>query len=442
MRQLFGTDGMRGVAGNFPLDPRTIFAFGQALGRWATTHGGQPVLIGMDTRESGPWITEALAAGLVRQGAVPRFAGRITTPGVAWLTKTGPFVAGVMISASHNPYQDNGLKVFNHSGYKLADEVELELEQSIFAHLALEEITDSLPVAVDPGLDAQYLDYLLSLVHYRLDGLKVVLDCANGASVHLAPELFTRLGATVVKMGTEPDGRNINAGCGALHVEALRDRVVAEGADAGFAFDGDADRCIAVSRSGRIIDGDATLLICARHLKARGRLGSSVVATVMSNLGFEKALERDGIALTRAKVGDKYVLEQMHALNAPIGGEQSGHVIFTEHATTGDGMLSALKMLEAKVADGRPLDEMIADLVVYPQKLVNVRLKERRPVETLPGVQREIAAAQAAMGETGRVLVRWSGTEALLRVMVEAANPEHVEVWTRRIADAARAELA
>jgi phosphoglucosamine mutase len=441
-RQLFGTDGMRGVAGQFPLDPKTIFAFGQALGSWATAHDGQQVLIGMDTRESGPWITEALAAGLVHQGAIPRFAGLITTPGVAWLTKTGPFVAGVMISASHNPFQDNGLKVFDHSGYKLADAVELELEQSIFARLALEGLTGSLPVSVDPGLDEAYLQYLLSLFPYRLDGLKIVLDCANGASVHLAPELFTRLGATVVKIGCDPDGKNINQGCGALHVEALRDRVVAEQADAGFAFDGDADRCIAVSRSGRIVDGDATLLICARHLKAQGRLGSSVVATVMSNLGFEKALERDGIALTRAKVGDKYVLEQMHALNAPIGGEQSGHVIFTEHATTGDGMLSALKMLEAKVAAGRTLDEMISDLVVYPQKLVNVRLKERRPVETLPLVQSEMAAAEAVMGGTGRVLVRWSGTEALLRVMVEAANPEHVETWTTRIADAARAELA
>ena len=319
VRQLFGTDGMRGVAGEFPLNAVTVYALGQALGSWAATHTVQnsapQVIIGMDTRESSPWLAEALAAGLVERGVAVRFAGLITTPGVAWLTRTGPFAAGVMISASHNPFQDNGIKIFDHSGYKIADEVELEFEQQIFALLKDTSTVPPFSLTEDPGLDHQYVEFLRSTFSHTLEGKTVVLDCANGASAHLAPNLFQSLGATVIAIGCEPDGRNINQDCGALHIESLRNHVIQEKADFGFAFDGDSDRCIGVSATGRTIDGDAMLLVCARHLKAAGTLGESVVATVMSNLGFEKALERDGIRLLRTGVGDKYVLEEM---NSPV----------------------------------------------------------------------------------------------------------------------------
>jgi len=442
VRKLFGTDGMRGVAGEPPLDRETVFAFGQALGRWSAGRESPQVLIGMDTRESGPWLAETLAGGLASEGAQPRFAGLITTPGVAWLTRTGPFAAGVMISASHNPFHDNGLKVFDHSGFKIPDATEYGIELEIFERLARGVRPEALTLAADPGLDRKYIDYLVSTFPFRLDGLKLVIDCAHGAAVHLAPALFERLGARVVAIGANPTGRNINDGCGALHIDRLRERVLAENADAGFAFDGDADRCLAVSKSGRVLDGDATLLICARHLRSRNRLGADVVATVMSNLGFELALKNEGIGLTRAAVGDKYVLEEMVRLNAAIGGEQSGHVIFREYATTGDGLMTALRILEAKTESGRPLDELVAGFDSYPQKLVNVRVKERRPLADLPLVQSEIRAAEAQMNGQGRVLVRFSGTEPLARVMVEAANPEHVEYWSARIADAIRAELS
>ncbi len=446
-RQLFGTDGMRGVAGEFPLDRRTVYAFGEALGEWAASHApqtGQPpqVLVGMDTRESGPWLAEALAGGLGSKGVTVRFAGLVTTPGVAWLTKTGPFAAGVMISASHNPFQDNGLKVFNHSGYKLPDETEATIEAAIFRALENSVEAAPLPLTVDPGLDHEYSRYLASTFRGRLDGWRIVLDCANGAAVELAPALFRGLGADVVATSVNPDGRNINAGCGALHVEGLQQRVVAEGAACGFAFDGDADRCIAVSHSGKVIDGDAMLLVCARHLRSRGELGHEVVATVMSNLGFEKALERDGIALLRTPVGDKYVLEEMIRRDAEIGGEQSGHVIFHRHATTGDGMLTALRVLEAMVGAGKTLDELTADLTVFPQKLVNVRIGRKKPLSELPAVQAAIAEAERDFSGAGRVLVRFSGTEPLARVMVEGADGGKVQHWVSHLAALLKDELS
>jgi phosphoglucosamine mutase len=436
---------MRGVAGEYPLDPATVQAFGQALGKWARGHaepGQSPrVLVGMDTRESGPALAESLAGGLAAEGVAIQFAGLITTPGVAWLTKTGPFVAGVMISASHNPYHDNGLKAFDHSGFKLPDATELELEREIFALLEARRPARPLPLTADPGLDAAYLDSLAATFPRSLAGVRIVLDCANGAATHLGPELFKRLGADVIAIGCQPNGRNINDQCGALHVEDLRDRVLAEGADFGFAFDGDADRCIGVTHGGRIVDGDAMLLVCGRHLHRANRLGAAVVATVMSNLGFEKALERDGIALIRTGVGDKYVLEEMLKRDLPIGGEQSGHVIFREFATTGDGLLSALRVLDAALADGRPLDEQLADLVVYPQRLTNLKVREKIPVSQLPGVSAEIAAAEADFAGNGRVLVRYSGTEPKIRVMVEGADSAQVDRWLDRIVAAVRAEL-
>lgn len=442
-RQLFGTDGIRGVAGRYPLDAPTAHALGVALGRWAKgQHTAPEVLLGMDTRESGPWLAAQVAGGLVEAGVRPRFAGLITTPGVAYLTRTRDFVAGVMISASHNPYQDNGIKVFDHSGFKLPDQQELALEQTIFEVLRNGTPAEGASLKVDAGLDLAYVDFLASTISCRLDGLEIVLDCANGAACEIAPPLFKRLGANVTSIGCSPDGRNINLDCGALHTEQLRHEVVRRGADVGIAFDGDADRCMMVSRSGKLIDGDAVLLIVGSAMKSEDKLpGSVVVATVMSNLGLERALQDRGIAMLRTQVGDKYVLEEMITRGAAVGGEQSGHVIFPQHATTGDGMLTALRVLEIVCQSGKSLDELTADLKNYPQTIVNVKVAEKRPLSELPGVQEEIRRAESEFAGTGRILVRFSGTETLARVMVEGENRDQVHSVANRIADAIRAEL-
>ncbi|HYP13347.1 MAG TPA: phosphoglucosamine mutase [Bryobacteraceae bacterium] len=442
-RQLFGTDGVRGVAGEYPLDPKTTYALGMAFGRWAAKHHPEPqVMIGMDTRESSTWIARQVAGGLKAGGVEPKFAGLITTPGVAYLTRSRDFVAGVMISASHNPYQDNGIKVFDHSGFKLPDTAEHALETQLFA--ILEGGVNPVPadLNVDEGLDEAYLTYLVSTVRSRFDNLKLVVDCANGAASELAKPLFERLGATIYPTHCLPDGRNINLNCGALHVENLRDEVLARNADAGVAFDGDADRCILMSKSGRTIDGDAILLILGEHWKGQGKLKQDmVVATVMSNLGLERALERRGITMLRTGVGDKYVLEEMIRRDAAIGGEQSGHVIFRDYATTGDGLLTALQLLEICCSSGQDLDQLAADLQVFPQVLVNVRVKQRKPLSDLPAVQQEIRLAEEQFGDKGRVLVRFSGTEPLARVMVEGLELDHVKGVAERIAGVIRTEL-
>jgi len=436
-KQLFGTDGIRGVAGEPPLDPRTVHAFGLALGTEAFRLDSRPeILIGMDTRESGPWISEQAAGGLSERGVRVRFAGVVTTPGIAYLTRTDSFAAGVMISASHNPYRDNGIKVFGHSGFKLPDEEEHAMEEEIFRLLGTRIDPQPRPLTIDPGLDQRYLDYLLSTVSTSLSGIRMVVDCGHGAASGLAPELFRRAGAEVYAVCCQPDGRNINQGCGALYVEALREAVLQKHADAGVAFDGDADRAIFVAKSGKIVDGDAVLLLAARAMRV-----SVVVATVMSNLGLEKALEREGIRLLRTPVGDKYVLEEMVRAGAVLGGEQSGHVIFRDYATTGDGMLTALRVLEIAQRAGAGLDELTADLEIYPQKLVNVRVRERRPLNELPAVSREIQACEAAFAGAGRILVRFSGTEPLARVMVEGPDLKQVEEFCARIASAIRREL-
>ncbi|MBV9082475.1 MAG: phosphoglucosamine mutase [Acidobacteriaceae bacterium] len=445
-RQLFGTDGIRGVAGQPPLDARTAHALGFALGTWACREQARPteipeVLIGMDTRESGPWLAEQVAGGLARAGVGARFAGVITTPGVAYLTRTGPFVAGVMISASHNPYHDNGLKVISHSGYKLPDAVELELEGLIGEWLAREEPTTARRLTVDPNLDHLYTNYLAETVSGNFP-LHVVIDCANGSATEVAPRLFPRLGVKVEWLANSPDGRNINLNCGSLHLESLRQRVLETRADLGIAFDGDADRALFVSGSGKVVDGDAVLYLAGTELKRKGRLnGNVVVATVMSNLGLEKALESNGIAMLRTPVGDKYVLEEMLRRGAVLGGEQSGHVIFSEYATTGDGILTALRVLEIIRDSGKSLDDLADAVRTFPQKLVNVRVKQKRPLSELIAVQAEIEAAEQEFAGTGRVVVRFSGTEPLARVMIEAGSDEQVDKWTGRIADAIRAEL-
>ncbi len=434
-RQLFGTDGIRGRAGQPPLDKPTAYALGSALGAWAKGQSSGPkVLLGMDTRESGPWLAEAVAAGLLASGVEPHFAGLLTTPGVAYNTKHGPYVAGVMISASHNPYEDNGLKVFDHSGFKLPDAQELILEQQI---LVIREtaVVPECPLPIHEELANNYLEFLKSTFPHSLSGLRLVIDCAHGAASHLAPRLFTGLGAEVITVANSPDGRNINAGVGALHTEYVRDAVLKHSADIGIAFDGDADRAMFKSAKGSRVDGDAVLLICARLFKAAGHLpGNLVVATVMSNLGLEVALRNEGITLVRTAVGDKYVLEEMVRSGANLGGEQSGHILFPEFATTGDGMLTALRVLEAMITSGKSLDELTRGFDVFPQLLVNVRIGARRPLEDFPSVQSVIARCEQDFGSSGRVLVRFSGTEPLARVMVEGNDEAKVKHHANAIA--------
>jgi phosphoglucosamine mutase len=347
-----------------------------------------------------------------------------------------------MISASHNPYRDNGLKVFAHNGFKLPDAEENVIEREIL-RLRDEALTPKpARLGVDGGWDRQYLDFLASLATVRFEGVKLAMDCGNGAAYRLGPELFRRLGAEVTTLCTEPNGRNINLQCGALHLEGLQQAVLAAGADFGVAFDGDADRAIFVAKSGKVMNGDAVLLVLARAMKAAGHLkADTLVSTVMSNLGLEKALERAGIRMVRMPVGDKYVLEEMVRLGASLGGEQSGHVILREYATTGDGMLTALRVIETALRAGTGLDELTADLRVYPQKLVNVRIREKKGLTELPSVAREIEHVEAAFAGTGRVLVRFSGTEPLARVMVEGQDAQQVENFSARIADAIRREM-
>jgi len=447
-RTLFGTDGIRGVAGEYPLDARTARATGAALGRWVRRSQAEPqVVLGMDTRESGAWLAAELAAGLGRERVSVQFAGITTTPGCAYLAKTGPFAAGIMISASHNPYLDNGIKVLAHTGYKLADDEEELLEADILSHSGDGLGAAAMPLVPDEGLDRAYLDHLASTLRGGgLGGLRVVADCANGSASHLAPALFERVGARVQPTHCAPDGRNINLNCGSLHLEALRAAVLERSADVGVAFDGDADRALFVSGTGKIVDGDAVLLLVARHWKEQGRLsggngGPSVVATVMSNLGLERALASHGIRMIRTPVGDKYVLEEMLRRGVVLGGEQSGHIIFRDYATTGDGMLTALLVFEVMRETGSNLDELTSELEVYPQRLVNVRVRERKPLDQLPAVAAEIRAAESSFGDAGRVLVRFSGTEPLARVMVEGPDLDRVEAFANRIAAQIRAEL-
>jgi phosphoglucosamine mutase len=442
-KKLFGTDGIRGVAGQPPLDPPTVTALGIALADDLKRHSlaSKAVLVGMDTRESGPAIAAQLASAIEANGIEVRFAGVITTPGIAYLTRTGDFAAGVMISASHNPFQDNGIKIFARTGFKLPDVEEHDIEEEIF------RLLPDLMVPAAPPLSASYscrpyVDFLLSTLSISLAGKRVLLDCGNGAASALAPDLFREAGADVTAICDKPDGRNINLNCGALYLDALRTRVMESGVDAGVAFDGDADRALLIAPSGRIVDGDAIMLIAGKRMQADGHLpGDTVVSTVMSNLGLEKALGRLGIVMLRTSVGDKYVLEEMLRKGAALGGEQSGHIIFREYATTGDGMLTALKVLETSVRENATLDELAADLKVFPQLLVNVRVKERKPLDRMPRVMDEIRAVERDLNGSGRVLVRFSGTEPLLRVMVEGEEQGHIESLAGRIVSAIHAEL-
>jgi phosphoglucosamine mutase len=446
MRKLFGTDGIRAVAGEAPLDPKTIYAVGIALAHQLKANAHEPtVVLGMDTRESSGWIAAALTAGLVRGGATAKSAGVVTTPAIAYLARKHKFSAGVVISASHNPWYDNGIKIFGGDGYKLPDETELRIEDEIFRQL--ESVTAPEPQnlsapPVNPEFRADYEAFLLSAVPgLKLNGLKLVLDCANGAASAIAPELFAHLGGRVQLTHATPDGCNINADCGALHPAVVAAETKANNADIGVTFDGDADRALFADANGNVVNGDAILLLAARDLKARNLLkGNTIVATTMSNMGLEAALRRDKIKMLRAPVGDKYVLEMMQANYASLGGEQSGHILFPHLATTGDGLLTALVVLDILRRSRKSLAGLIADLKVFPQVIVNIRVKEKTPLDQIDTVAASIRAAESELNGNGRVVVRYSGTEPLARVMIEAESEKtmrhHAEAISEAIRDA------
>jgi phosphoglucosamine mutase len=514
MKKLFGTDGIRAVAGQAPLDPATIYAVGLALAHHlapAAHSQGPRIIIGQDTRESSDWIAATLTAGLTAGGATAgvqvevESAGVITTPAVAFLAKAHGFSAGIVISASHNPWQDNGIKLFGHDGYKLPDSSELAIETEIFRHLNQEVINQeginrngvnqkgvnqkgvnqkgvnqevvsqkvviqkvvilsgaknprissalptTLPQATPPPVNeadrAEYIRFLLDAVpNLSLDGRRIVVDCANGAASAIAPQLFAELnsngGGEVILTHASPNGRNINANCGALHPNIVAAEVLAQKASMGITFDGDADRALFADENGKVVNGDAVLLLAARHLQALSLLtNSTVVATTMSNMGLEAALKRSGIKMLRAPVGDKYVLEQMLSTGAALGGEQSGHIIFSGRSTTGDGLLTALLLLDIVHRSGKTLAELTADLKTFPQVIVNVHVREKRPLDQIATVAAAIAAAEAALADSGRVVIRYSGTEALARVMIEAESEPLMQHHSQAIANAIRTEL-
>ncbi len=449
MRQLFGTDGIRAVAGEPPLDKRTIFAVGKALAAKLNDAASEKhlrVVMGMDTRESGPWIASTLAAGLKSGGVDVEWAGVITTPAIAFLARTHGFSAGVVISASHNPWQDNGIKIFGSNGYKLPDAVELGIEAEIERVLASGEAFSNEPEPLPSPNEAfrrEYVQFLLNAVPgISLDNRCVVIDCANGAASAVAPQLFEALQGTIEVTHASPDGRNINANCGALHPEVVAAEVRERGASMGFTFDGDADRALFADETGKVVNGDAVMLLCARDLQARGELaGDMVVATTMSNMGLEAAFKRSGIRMLRAPVGDKYVLEEMHKSGASLGGEQSGHILFPARATTGDGLLTALLVLDTVHRSGKTLSELLADLKNFPQVIVNVKVREKKPLDSIASVAAAIAAAEEELKDSGRVVIRYSGTEALARVMIEAESEEAMRRHADAIAGAIRAEL-
>jgi phosphoglucosamine mutase len=449
-RQLFGTDGIRGVAGEFPLTTESTYVIGRALGHdLVRSNRSASVIIGQDTRESSRWIADRVTDGLTSHGVRVQSAGVITTPGVAYLAHSRGFSAGVVISASHNPWTDNGIKVFSGDGYKLPDARELAIEHEIFALLQSspgappQGTTSSLPG--DAGLRHAYVEWLARNVSADVSKLKVVVDCANGAATAEAPELFRTCGVQATFIHARPDGRNINENCGALHPETIaRAMREMEGQfDLGITFDGDADRALFCDAHGKVVNGDAILLVTARDMQASGSLiGNTVVATTMSNMGLEIALRRSGIAMLRANVGDKYVLEEMQKTGATLGGEQSGHIIFRDgDATTGDGLLTALRVMEIVARTGRSLADLTSDLKVFPQTIQNVRVREKVPLSTVPEVQHAIQSAERELNGNGRVVVRYSGTEALARVMVEAESEEKMRALAGSIAGAIRAAL-
>jgi len=442
--RLFGTDGVRGKAGVAPLDPQTVRRLGAALVR-AMPHGTESpqVLVGRDTRESGAWIESELAHGACGEGASVTSVGVVPTPAVAFLTRTGTYDAGVVISASHNPYEDNGIKVFSGRGEKFTEAVEREVE-AIIADASWSARAGEAGDVPRVDLVDAYLDHLRAVFPEAsgIERFPIALDCANGATTIVAPELFNSLGFETIVIGNRPDGRNINLHCGSTHPEQLAETVVARGCAMGVAFDGDGDRAIFVDHRGRIVDGDAVLLMCGRQLQREGRLrGNAIVATVMSNIGLELALKPLGINLVRTSVGDKYVMEEMLKQNLSLGGEQSGNIIFSDYLFTGDGLCTALNVLRTVTLTGRTLADLASDLTTYPQVLLNVRVREKVALQAVPAVADAIARVEARVAGQGRLLIRYSGTEPLLRVMLEGQQQDEIRSWAQEIVDVVKEHL-
>jgi phosphoglucosamine mutase len=450
-RQLFGTDGIRGVAGEFPLTSESTFIIGRALGHdLVRANSRARVVIGQDTRESSAWIADRVTLGLASCGCEAHSAGVLTTPGVAYLARSRGYAAGVVISASHNPWTDNGIKIFSGDGYKLPDARELVIEKEIFDLLqnpapaphSSKTVVPSLPG--ESALRLAYIEWLAKSVSADLGRLRVLVDCANGAATAEAPELFSRCKIQSTFLSDAPNGRNINESCGALHPSVVAQQIAGSpGYDLGITFDGDADRALFSDAAGRVVNGDAVLLLVARDMQSRGKLANStIVATTMSNMGLEIALRNSGIRMLRANVGDKYVLEEMQKTGIVLGGEQSGHIIFRDgDATTGDGLLTALRVMEIMARSGKSLAELIGDLKVFPQVILNITVREKKPFTEIPEVQSAIDAADRELNGNGRVVVRYSGTESLARVMVEAESEEKMRAIAQKIAGAIKDAL-
>jgi phosphoglucosamine mutase len=443
MARLFGTDGVRGKAGTYPLDPPTVRRLGAALAR-ALGHGrAARFLSGRDTRESGGWIERELAFGINSQGGSLTGAGIIPTPAIAYLTPRMGYTAGVVISASHNPFEDNGIKVFSGAGEKFTEDLE-RLVESIIADDSWNVPAGDAPKVEQVDYRAEYLAHLRDILSNveQVRGMQLVIDCANGATTTIAPRLFQELGFDLKCIGCEPDGRNINLRCGSTAPEQLARAVVDGGYPLGIAYDGDGDRAIFVDEKGRVVDGDAVMLMCAKQMKREGRLkGNAIVATVMSNIGLEIALRDAGIDIVRCPVGDKYVMEEMMRRDLALGGEQSGHIIFSEYLFTGDGLATSLNVLRTVGATGRALSDLASELTTYPQVLVNVRVDRKVDLKTVPEVARVMSAVESRLAGQGRLLIRYSGTEPLLRIMIEGQDQREIAAWADEIADAVRQHL-
>lgn len=447
MSRLFGTDGIRGVANTEPLTTELAFRLGRQLVATLLDHHGVKKLrlvVGRDTRLSGPMLEGALVSGALSAGADVYTVGVLPTPAIAYLTRRVEAHGGIVLSASHNPFADNGIKIFSSAGAKFPDAWEEEIEGRLAGPDEAPKPTGAEIGSILPyrTAEADYVSHARSACPFDLGGMTVVLDCAHGATYRVAPRIFKSLGARVILMNVKPDGRNINREAGALHPETLRHRVLSSGAQLGIAFDGDGDRLISVDERGDIRDGDYTLAICGRHMAGQGRLnGGVVVTTVMANLGLDKALREAGVRTVKTQVGDRYVLEEMQKLGANLGGEQSGHLLFLDHSSTGDGIVSALHLLRVMRETSQPLSELATCMVKFPQVLVNVHVKEKRPFDAIPGIPERVQAFEAEVNGAGRILLRYSGTESLARIMLEGEEQSHIERVADEVAEMIRSAI-
>ncbi len=442
-RKYFGTDGIRGRVGEFPITPEFVLKLGWAAGRVLARHTSGKILIGKDTRISGYMFESALEAGLSAAGVDCHLLGPMPTPGIAYLTRALFAEAGIVISASHNPYHDNGIKFFSAQGSKLPDEMEQAIEAELDKELRCNESSELGKAARVEDAAGRYIEFCKSTFpsQYDLRGMKIVVDCANGATYHIAPKVFAELGATVFIVGDQPDGLNINAGCGSTHLELLQEKVAQYQADIGIALDGDGDRVLMVDATGRIIDGDELLYVVAMHRQQTGSLNGGVVGTLMSNLGLEHAFRKEKIAFKRASVGDRYVMERLLEDNWILGGESSGHIICLDRTTTGDGIVSALQVLAAMKDNGSSLQDLLKGMEKYPQVLLNVRLAEKVDVLACKPVKEALRGAENELADRGRVLLRASGTEPLIRVMVEGQDAAQVKNVAQQLADVVESSL-